>query len=184
MTGKLTVKHTLYHATFKEYEIEIPSHCPGCDADLREQGALREGNYVDCVVWSHLSPEGSPPAVEPEGESQYGDEYWPFGLICAKCDQVFGDFWGEEQHGSAEERCPDCADLAMKAGDPDETEGISRCARHARGGDPRFPFPKCCQYHGTGAPATESCAVDEYPGEGAPPYDAATATGMYDPEGT
>lgn len=117
----MPVKHTLYVATFTEREVEVPDVCPACGADLTEMGSLIEWNWNDAGVQSHLvvGPDGY---VEAEGESKYGDTYFPESLTCDNCS----------------------AEVVPEAVEQD--------------------------------PALKA--------EGPPPYDAATATGMYDPEGT
>jgi hypothetical protein len=83
------MKHTVYAATFVPAEVEIPDACPDCGADFHAQGALIEGNWQDCTVRSHLEPRAPrDPALtlEPEGDTKYGDTYYPSGVLCAHCD--------------------------------------------------------------------------------------------------
>lgn len=87
-------KHTVYRATFTPTTIEIPDRCPECDADFHEVGSLIEGNWQDCTVRSHLSDpvsfKADHRALEAEGETDYGETYYPSGLLCANCDWSIG----------------------------------------------------------------------------------------------
>jgi hypothetical protein len=85
--------HTLYRASFEPFTVTIPDRCPRCGADFSAHGALIESNWVDGIVSSHVAVRADPPApsLEPEGFTDYGDQYHPAGVACAHCDWLLDD---------------------------------------------------------------------------------------------
>ena len=81
--------HTVYATTFVPKEIEIPDACPDCGADFHKPRALVESNWQDCTIESHIERQNAlDPALhlEPEGETDYGETYYPSGVACRNCD--------------------------------------------------------------------------------------------------
>jgi len=87
--SRSAVAHTLYRATFTAVDVSVPLVCPSCGADLRALGSLRELNWSDCVIDSHVAPKVllGEHKLEADGtRTGHGDTFIPVGLACAACE--------------------------------------------------------------------------------------------------
>lgn len=90
----MPVSVKLFEATFTEHTVTLPDECPMCGCDLHADGALREWNWIDGGVDSHLSGGVVEGCIEAEGCTEYGDEYRPFELWCTGCDTTIANHTG------------------------------------------------------------------------------------------